>query len=175
MRTTRLATTLLAAAALAGLAACQKAETPEQAMSRMTAETDAARPAIEAALAAYGRNYSAGHTDSLVAVHSPDAWIMPPNAPTVHGAEAIRQFFTAGLVQGGGQLALRSEHLAVNGPVAIERGRYNFTPPAGAPMPVDSGKYLTHWHQSSGTWLIAEVIWNSDLPAAPPPPPARRR
>jgi ketosteroid isomerase-like protein len=173
MRTTRLAASLLAAA----LAGCEKAETPEQATTRIAAEADAARPMIEAAVASYGRDYSAGRTDSMVAIHTADGWEMPPNMPAVHGADALRQMFAAQFQQAsGGTLTLRSEHLAVNGPMAINRGRYNFTAPAGAPIPADSGKYLTHWELAGGKWLIAEVIWNSDVPLpTPAAPPARRR
>jgi ketosteroid isomerase-like protein len=154
--------------AAAALAACQPAPTPEQA-------TEAARPAIEAALADYGRYYSAGNTDSLVAMHATGAHVMPPNAPATHGTDAVRQMFAQAFQQPGGTLTLRNENLTVSGPVAIERGRWNFTPAAGAPFPPDSGKYLTHWHQTGGRWLISEVIWNSDLPPpvpAPAPAPA---
>ncbi len=173
MRTNRFVTTLLAAAAIAG---CQKAETPEQAATRMTAEADAARPMIEAVLASYGRNYSASHTDSIVAIHAADAYVMPSNGTALHGTEAIRQMFTTQFQAGAGTLALHSEHLSVNGPMAIDRGRYDFTPPAGTPIPADSGKYLTHFELTDGRWLIAEVIWNSDLPLPSiPAPPARRR
>src|SRR5437762_960456 len=44
----------------------------------------------------------------------------------------------------------------------------------------DSGKYVVHWMQENGKWLMMDDIWNSDTPAmpmaapAPPPPPARR-
>jgi hypothetical protein len=60
--------------------------------------------------------------------------------------------------------------------MAVERGRWNFTPNAGAPIPADSGKYLTRWDRVEGRWLIADVTWNSDVPLPPPPPaPTRRR
>jgi hypothetical protein len=34
---------------------------------------------------------------------------------------------------------------------------------------VDSGKYLVRWVQQNGKWLLAQDIWNSDLPAPMPP------
>jgi ketosteroid isomerase-like protein len=174
MRATRLAATLLAAAALAG---CQKAETPEQAETRMAAEAAAARPAIDAQTAAYGQHFSAGHADSVVAIHTADAWEMPPNGPATHGADALRQMFTAQFQQApGGTLTLRTEDLEVNGPLALARGRYDFAAPAGSPIPADSGKFLTDWHLVAGQWRIAQVIWNSDVPLpTPAAPPARRR
>jgi hypothetical protein len=33
----------------------------------------------------------------------------------------------------------------------------------------DTGKYLVHWKQVGGKWLLANDIWNSDLPAMPMP------
>ena len=62
--------------------------------------------------------------------------------------------------------------------MALETGRWHYAWPAGVTLPpgtpaVDSGKYLAHWMQRNGKWLMVEDIWNSDLPTpAPPPPPA---
>ena len=53
----------LLTASLVALAACQKAETPEQAAARMEQETAAARTAIEAQNAAFAAHFSAGHAD----------------------------------------------------------------------------------------------------------------
>jgi hypothetical protein len=33
----------------------------------------------------------------------------------------------------------------------------------------DTGKYLIHWHQVGGKWLIADVAWNSNIPLPAPP------
>jgi ketosteroid isomerase-like protein len=167
-------TALLAAAALT---ACQQAETPAAARQRMAAEADSVRPVIEARTAYYARIYNAAQVDSLVAIHTADALVMPPNTPAAQGSDAVRQLFTAALGQGvPGQLVLRTVGLTVNGMMAVESGRWNFVPAEGAPVPADSGKYVTRWDKVEGTWLIAEVIWNSDVPApVPPPAPARRR
>ena len=68
------------------------------------------------------------------------------------------------------------------GAMAMERGRWHWAFPAGAKLPpgmpaVDSGKYIVHWMQQSGKWVMVDDIWNSDtpLPSAPPPPPAPAR
>jgi len=55
---------------------------------------------------------------------------------------------------------------------ATEMGRWTWTWPAGATRPpgvppVDSGKYMVHWVQQDGKWLMAHDIWNSDLPSTP--------
>jgi len=168
-------TRFVTAAALA-LVACQRAETPEQAAARIQTETEAARPAVEAMMAAYGRHFTAGHTDSLASMYMDDAHQLPPNMPPVHGKEAIRQGLAAYFANGPiGELQFRVENLVVNGPIAIVRAAWTFTPPAGAPMPADTGVGMAHWHLADGQWMIAEEIWRSNLPAPPPPPAPRRR
>ena len=47
------------------LAACQKPETPEQMSARMSAESDSAKTAIEAANVRYARHMNSGHPDSI--------------------------------------------------------------------------------------------------------------
>jgi uncharacterized protein (TIGR02246 family) len=162
--------------AVAALAACAKPETPEQAATRMQAESDAVRPAIEAGNASYVRYFNAGQADSLAALHTENTHVMPPNGPAVHGRDGVRELMTGFFQQApSSQLTIRVEDVAANGPMAVDRGRWSFTPQAGTPMPADSGKYLVHWHrQADGSWQIQDDIWNSDVPL-PPPPPARRR
>jgi hypothetical protein len=33
----------------------------------------------------------------------------------------------------------------------------------------DSGKYVVRWVNDSGRWLMAQDIWNSDVPLPMPP------
>ena len=165
---------LLAAGALA---ACQKPETPEQTAARMTAETNAAHATFAALDNDFARLFSAGQTDSLVAIHTADGVEMPPNGPTVTGAAALRTMFTTNFQQApGGTLTLTHQALTVNGPVAIDRGRWSYHGHMGAMAVADSGKYLTHWQKNGASWQIAEVMWNSDVPLpAPAPAPAHHR
>ena len=168
-------TTSLAATALA-LAACKPAATPPPDTSA------AARSAIDAANASWARLTSTGHSDSLADVYTADAVMMPPNMATVHGRDSIRAFFTVMNSIKGITLALKATSVWGSGDAATELGRWTFTwaadakRPPGVP-PVDSGKYLVRWVQQNGKWLIAQDIWNSDLPApmmAAAPAPAKK-
>jgi len=75
---------------------------------------------------------------------------------------------------------ITQESVMANGPLGVDRGTYTFTFTPNKGMenmgvpPADTGKYLVHWHKVNGTWQIAELIYNSDLPL-PAPAPARRR
>jgi uncharacterized protein (TIGR02246 family) len=163
-------------AVLAVLAACQKAETPEQAQARMSAESDSARASIEQNMQAFARHVNAGHADSLAALYADDAVLMPPNMPAATGRAAIQEAF-AGMMQGGATtIRFAVQSVSANGPLAVERGTYSYTmtPAGGGPAMADSGKYLVHWHRIAGRWMIVEDAWNSDV-AVPEPAPAGRR
>ena len=58
--------------------------------------------------------------------------------------------------------------------LAYDRGTYSMTvtPPGAAPIE-DRGKYLTIYRkQADGSWKIARVMFNSDLPLPAPEKPA---
>ena len=169
-------TTSLAATALA-LAACKPAATPPPDTSA------AARSAIDAANASWARLTSTGHSDSLADVYTTDAVMMPPNMATVHGRDSIRAFFATMNSMKGITLALKAVSVWGSGDAATEMGRWTWTwaadatRPPGVP-PVDSGKYLVRWVQQNGKWLMAQDIWNSDLPMPMPaaaPAPAKKK
>jgi len=149
--------------------ACQPADT-----------SASAKQAIDAANAHWPRLTSGGHADSIAEFYTADAVIMPPNMTSMKGKDAIRTFFAMmnSVPSPRPTLTLRAEQVDARGTMALETGRWHYAWPAGVTLPpgtpaVDSGKYLAHWMQRNGKWLMVEDIWNSDLPApAPPPPPA---
>lgn len=161
-------------AALVALAACQKAETPEQAAARMEQQTAAARTAIEAQNARYGAFMAAGQADSVAALHTEDAEILPPNEKAVSGRANIATYMAGGLAQGSFTLTLTTQTLMADAADAFERGNYTFTftpgpnAPRGMTAMSDTGKYVAHWRNQGGQWLIAHDIWNSDI-ALPQP------
>jgi uncharacterized protein (TIGR02246 family) len=163
-----------AAAAVMVLVGCQQAETPAQLEARMATESAAARTAIEAVNADFVTHFNQGHGEQVAAFYTEDGVVMPPNAPAVEGREAIKGMVAS---MAGAQLTLMTQSVVANGPLAVERGRFRITfTPAGAPAAItDSGKYLVHWHNVGGKWLLAADMFNSDIPMAPPPapPPAK--
>jgi ketosteroid isomerase-like protein len=156
------------------LTACQKAETPEQAAARMEQETAAARTAIEAQAAAFGTHFSAGHAEQVAAIFTEDAEVLPPNEKSVAGRANIQKYFGDFLALGTSTLSLTVQGVAASGTHAVDRGTYTFafTPgpnaPPGMKAIADTGKYVAHWVNQGGTWLMAHDMWNSDL--APPQP-----
>ncbi len=175
------ATPALAAVAMLALAACApKPETPEQMATRMRAEADSAKTAIETANARFVRLVGAGKADSAAMNYAEDAVLMLSNAPPAAGRAAIQTKLAELVGYGTWEMSVTTTRVDANGPLAVEQGTYvqNFKPgphaPAGmAAMFPDTGKYLTGWKKVNGAWLIFADISNSDrsLPA----PAAKRR
>ena len=138
--------------------------------------------AVRAADSVYHAALSAGNLDAAVAFFTADATVMPPNAPPVHGTDAIRQHFS-GLIAGTNfTVAVKSERVSGDGNLAYNIGSYHSTgtlkDSVKTPIPPEDGKYLqVLLRQPNGSWKAVADIWNANAaPAAPTPPkaPARR-
>jgi ketosteroid isomerase-like protein len=164
--------TLLAAVLLS---ACQQRETSEPPATGTQAETDLARSAIAEGNARWVRWVNQNQPDSLATLYVPNGVVMPPDVRSATGRDSIAARVRP-LVIPGGTLSITSENLSVSGPIAVSRGVFSYTAPAqgGNPAVNLRGKYLEHWHNVDGQWLIAENIWNSDAPM-PQPTPRRSR
>ena len=167
-----------------GVSACQMAESPEQMQARMDQESAAFRQVLSSTAARWESWYAAGQADSVANIFMEQGREMPPNGPTLAGRAAIQANMAQYFSMGAWTLDVMPEAAMANGPLGIDRGRFKvtFTRAASAPAeaamipPVDSGKYLIHWHQVNGAWMVADLIYNSDLPMPMPmPQPAGRR
>jgi len=150
--------------------ACGSAETPDQAAARISAESAAARTAIDEINVRYARYLNGNHADSVALLFAEDGVMMPPFTPAIEGRDAIRSFLSANGMPPGATLSFQSVSVLANGADAIERGTSSFTLPAtgGAPAVSVPGKYLVHWHKVGDQWLQKATIWSDDVP----PPPA---
>jgi uncharacterized protein (TIGR02246 family) len=167
----RIMRSTVALCALLALAACQAAETPEQAAARMAAESATGKAEIDEINVRYARYMNANQADSIATLFMEDGVLMPPSSPAVVGRDAIRAHMAATGMPPGATLGFTAVDVAANGPILVERGTYTFTMPAQGSDPAVSipGKYLVHWHKVNGQWLQAATIWSDDVP---PPPPA---
>jgi ketosteroid isomerase-like protein len=136
--------------------------------------------AIEAMIRAHTTTwvdaYNAGDADKTSASYADDALLMPPDAPTATGKEAIRQWLVTDMAASkaaGASFALDGgDAFGVSGDLAWHSGNFHVNGPAGASL--GTGKYLEVWHQAKDAqgkadWQIIRDMWNMD--AAPPPPP----
>ena len=157
------------------LSGCMKPETPEQAQARMSREVAAARPTFDAVARSWERYTAANQPDSIAMLFTEQGEQLPPNAPPTVGRPAIQAFQAQQMSQGQTSISISTDEVLVNGPLAVSRGAYTLEVKPGAHSPpgmkaiADTGKYLIHWHQVGGKWLIADVAWNSNIPLPAPP------
>lgn len=150
----------LTVAVVSGLAlsACQQGPAPL---------TDADRNAIRAIVANFDKAVLAADWPAVVSVYAEDGILLPPNAPAVQGRAAMQTFFS-GLPKITA-FSQRVVEIEGQGNIAYPRGTYEMTMmPPGAKAPLkDTGKVIAVWRkQADGSWLVARVMWNSDLAPA---------
>jgi len=166
---------------LMGLAACEKTESPAQAQARQEQETAAFKTQAQALASSWERWAAAGQADSIAAAFTDAGYELPPNAPPVHGRDAIKAFQTQLASMGSTTIHLSVDEVMVSGPVGTVRGAYEFslTPAAGSPAGVtamaDTGKWVSAMRQTGGQWQFTTLMWNSNIPLPPPPAPAPAR
>lgn len=154
------ARTALASVFLALLSACRSEPAPISA---------ADREAIDQASQRFVAHLLAGHADSISALYADDAVMMPPNAPSVHGREAIRAFVAA--YPPVTEATLTNDTIVGFGDRAYVRGHYvmRLNLPGA---PIDSGKFLEIRRRAAdGTWQLEVDIFNSSVPLQAPPSP----
>jgi uncharacterized protein (TIGR02246 family) len=165
----------LAAVTVLALAACApKPETPEQMAARMKAESDSARPAIQAVGAKWQRYFNAGLADSVAMLYAEDAALMAPNEPLVRGRTAIQAQVLKWLTLHTTS-TITTTQVDAYGPIAVEQGTFadalkpGQKAPAGLEASVpDTGKYVTTYKKVNGKWLIFADISNSSRPMPAP-------
>jgi uncharacterized protein (TIGR02246 family) len=148
------------------LAACQPA--PQQEVTPAPPSQADFEAAISKLHDAYLAAWNAGDAAALAAFYTDDAVVMPANAPTVSGKEAIQSYFQAQFGQFSQEQAASKAEAVAAGDWAFTRGTYTLklTPKAGGKAIEDSGKYLDILaRQSDGSWKMARQIWNSDNPS----------
>lgn len=109
-----------------------------------------------------------GDPAAVAALYLADARLMPPNAPTVEGREAVRKFWGGLLETHQLKLSVVSDEVEGRGDLAYARGHYTLdgTPKAKGGAPIhDEGKFLEVLRrQPDGSWRYAVDMYSSDLP-----------
>lgn len=106
--------------------------------------------------------FNSGDAAGVARIYAADARLLPPNSGIVEGRAGIEGFIKE-FVATRAQLSftLLSVHESADMCAAV--GTYEMEIP-GAPN--DSGKFIEVWRrQPDGSWLIADDIFNSSLPA----------
>jgi uncharacterized protein (TIGR02246 family) len=113
--------------------------------------------------------YNAKDAAKVATFFSGGAVVMPPNAPTMRGVEAIEQYYVARFAQGATDLSLEPTDVAGHGPLAYVSGDYRLkmAPPGGPERP-DRGKFLFILREAAGKWALEYLMFSSDFAPTPP-------
>lgn len=139
-----------------------------------TVDIAAEEAALKAATTTWLNAYNNGDVETMVALYTDDAVLMPPHAAVASGKDAIRAFITADTAMAkaaGVKLNGTAATAGVSGDWGWESGSYTATDATGAT--VDSGSYLSVSRKVDGKWLYVRDTYNSDRPM-PATEPAKK-
>ena len=135
---------------------------------KVGALTDEDVAAIRASSEAYLQAWKSGDDAALAALFTEDGILMPPNESAIQARDAIRAWED---LPPPIKANLTIVEIDGRGDLAYVRGAYTDTyKPIDKPGLIqDTGKYIEILRkQQDGSWLIAILIFNSDLPLTPP-------
>jgi len=124
------------------------------------------RKDIEAGEQQWLKAFNGGDAAGVAQRYTASARLMPPNSEILEGRDAIEAFGKEMLATGA-QLSFSLLTVHETSDVCAAVGTYEMTIPVpGEESQQDRGKYIEVWtRQSDGSWLIADDIFNSSLPA----------
>ena len=124
------------------------------------------RKDIEAGEQKWLKAFNGGDAAGVAQRYTQNARLMPPNSEILEGRDAI-EAFSKEFVATGAQLSFSLLTVHESPDVCAAVGTYEMTIPVpGGEPQQDLGKYIEVWtRQSDGSWLIADDIFNSSLPA----------
>jgi len=123
--------------------------------------------AIQLALLKVNKNYSDAFANAdsslLINAYTPDACILPANAPAMCGHDAFLTFYKLGYKMGIRNIAFKT--LALFGATqdfVTEQGMFDFKNAEGKSL--GKGKYLVVWKQTPSGWRMYRDMFNNDVP-----------
>lgn len=123
--------------------------------------------AIRAVLANNASVIAAEDLDGWLAQFTDDAVFMNPNAETLLGVEASKQYAFPVFEQFDHEISITVDEVEVCGDWAFARWSFvwDFTPKVGGETIQEKGKELWIFkRQADGTWKCSHIIWNTDNP-----------
>ncbi len=159
MRRFRFAPTCVLAVALTGILGCEYNAADSK---------DADEQAIREAELKAVRALNDGDVDGYMAVYPEDSAWLPPNAPTIRGADAVRAVatqFTAD-PEFAFEVQVDTVEVSGDGQMAYLIGTYQLTLSDADGNPnTDHGKFVEVWKKyPNDSWNHVLAIWNSNEP-----------
>lgn len=161
--------TLLAMAAVLGVAACETEADEAGSTTEEVATVDVA--AIDQTIRARAQEFddavTARDPAAIAALYAGDAIIQPAGQPARSGPASVQEEWAANFEQmpdATGDGETESVIVAESGDLAVETGRYTMsaTGPDGVAF-TEEGKYISVWKlQDDGTWKIAVESYSAN-------------
>jgi uncharacterized protein (TIGR02246 family) len=109
---------------------------------------------------------AAGDAAAVAGLYTEEATVMPPDAASVTGREAIESLWSGVMESGAKSVDLTTLQVEGNGDLAYEIGAFTLTvQPEGQDAAEASGKYVVVWKRGDdNTWRLHVDIWNSNHP-----------
>ena len=98
-------------------------------------------------------------TAAIAAIYAPNGSIMPPNAETVTGRDALEAFWVEFLASGN-IIGIKGTEIRASGNIGYRVGTYTIASPHNEL--IDKGKYVEVWHHLDDGWRLMYDIFNSD-------------
>jgi ketosteroid isomerase-like protein/quercetin dioxygenase-like cupin family protein len=127
--------------------------------------------AVRAASDAWQRYIAAQQTDSIVALHLPNAILMMANSPPIMGSNGIRTGWGEMVKLPNLKMSWTPQHIEIVSPTAAQEfGTYtdSYDGPNGKES--DNGTYVTLWKKVNGKWRVALDAPVSSVALAAPAP-----
>ena len=151
------------------LVSCAPAADPAQPVAQQADTTEADAAAIRGLIEKFRDAFEGGDVDSMMAVYTADAVVLPPGDAVQVGSAAIRASFQEAFAQ----YTFASEHTIEEVEVLGDWGfvrwtAHNTATPkdGGDPTPTTSRGISIARRQADGGWKIARDIWNHDAPGS---------
>ncbi len=106
--------------------------------------------------------FNHGSAEGVSQLFSIDAKILPPNADSVTGRDAIIMFWQAVMEMGIDRVELSTVEIEHHGNIAIEIG--NLLMIDENKKVVDRSKYMVIWKHRNGEWKLHRDMYNSSIP-----------
>lgn len=121
------------------------------------ARTMLSRIGIERSRRRFEQAVERGGADSIAALYTTNAVLLPPDSPPITGRAAIREYMAGQLAAGVSGVGLKTVEVVRLGDIAVERADITVRVKGKAD---EHGKSFVLWRLVGDTWMYDRDIWN---------------
>lgn len=127
-----------------------------------TSTSKQVRDAIVAANEIFVNTFNKGDAAGLAALYTEEGQLLPPNAETMVGHQAIQAFWQGAMDMGIKSAQIETGEVDAHGDTAIEVSKFKLYGAEGQVL--DKGKFIVIWKRENGQWKLHRDIFNSSMP-----------